>query len=235
MNTLEFIKEYQGLVGTVVGSFLAIISSVFLWTFKVWFEQKREVKDNKNEIEKIFLAALRECDDSLVNMARYADKLGEIITLKEKGFDLILPPKFNRIYVNEDRLIAISKNMHHIISQQIDIASSAVKKFNGWLEQYERVPEFIFHANIQILETGLKQKEEVVKNYHADLIMYREGILRLINEDASIIKLHLLRPASALQHTSRNLERLSFLKQLEKTLDSYSKSRVPINNDNLKL
>lgn len=61
MNFVYYIKEYQTLFGTIIGSFLAIISSVSLWTLKLWHDNRREVRGNKKEIERIYMMALREC------------------------------------------------------------------------------------------------------------------------------------------------------------------------------
>ena len=46
MNFVEIIKEYQTLAGTLAGSFLAIISSILLWSLKEWYESRNKIKNN---------------------------------------------------------------------------------------------------------------------------------------------------------------------------------------------
>ena len=78
--------------------------------------------------------------------------------------------------------MALSKNLNHILSQQIDIANSAAKKFNGWLEQYERMPELIFANNVKIFEVGLETKEEALKDYNRDMGLFADVINKCLKE-----------------------------------------------------
>jgi len=230
MNILVLIKEYQGLIGTLVGSFLAIVSSISLWIFKGKIEARRELKNNNKEIEKIFIAAIRECIDSENNLIAYVEEVERKMNKDNKDLNVFLPPKLNRVYVNEDRLIALSRKLDHVSSQQIDIASSAVKKFNGWLEQFEKTPEFIFDASIKILQTDLKSKGEVVKDYYKSIKRYNESV-KEFNERVEITKLHILRPVAAMQHKKRNLEKLFISNKLESALDSFSKCFLLVNKE----
>lgn len=216
MAFVGFIKEYQ----TLIGSFLGVIFPIGLWFVYKFFEKREAEKESKKEVEKIFLRAVRECEDSIKNMTLFAEKLQKNIKINNTSFDVILPPQLNRIEISNERLAILSKNLHHIISQQIDIAISEAKKFNGWLEQYEKMPVFIFDANIKVLQAGLQTKETVVKEYYKDLIRYADGVMENLQLHSRLIQLHLLRPVMSIQAKAKDLERLFITNGLEDFLDT---------------
>jgi hypothetical protein len=226
MDYIFLIKEYQTLIGSLVGSFLAIISSVGLWFLNSYFKERKEIEDSKKEIERIFIAALRECEDSINNIKFYVESLEKNIRAKNESFDVIIPPKFNRVVINEDHLIGLSKNLHSLVCEQINIANSAAKKFNGWLEQFEETPIFLFEASMKVLQAGLKTKEETTKEYYKDLDRYAKVITDHIDHNFETIQLHLFRPVVAVKDKERHLENLFSSNELDDFLDGIAKSTL---------
>jgi hypothetical protein len=226
---INLIKEYQ----TLIGSFIGALSPVALWFLYKLFEKKEAKKDSKKEIEKIFLAASRECDDSIKNLLSYIDNLKKSVELNNKNFKVTLPPRFNRVIVNEDHLVVLSRNLHHFISQQIDIANSAVKKFNGWLDQFERMPEFLFDGSLKMLQVGLDSKETIIRVYYNDLNEFIKMVSDHMNEHAKTIQLHLLRPVFVLKEKKAHLEKLFYSDELENYLDKIADTYLFLNKDKL--
>jgi hypothetical protein len=230
MSVIEFIKEYQTLIGSIVGSFLAVISSIFLWSLKTRFEKNSQIKGDKKEVENIFFMALRECQDSIDNLHNFINKSKESAKIKPTEMHVILPAKFNKIYINEERLFILSKNFHHIVSQQIDIAVSAAKKFNSWLEMYEGFPEFIYNHNIEDLRTKTKSREEMIKSYSEDQEKYFLGIEDCLKNKVDIIQVQLIRPVFALQKKDKELEWMALSGNLDKIMDDGARFYLDLNS-----
>jgi hypothetical protein len=230
MNLLEFIKEYQTLIGSIVGSFLAIISSILLWSLKTRFEKRDRIRGDKQEVEKIFLMASRECQESIDNLKDFIDKSKEVIKSKTTEMNVILPAKFNKISINEERLFVLSKNFHHIISQQIDVAVSAAKKFNSWLEMYEEFPQIFYKYSIDALKANIKSRDEAIKSYQDDQERYISGIKNCLKNEVGIIQVHLLRPVIAMQNKDKDLEKMMFSGGLDKIMDNGAKYYLDLNN-----
>ncbi|MDD5528172.1 MAG: hypothetical protein PHO56_04355 [Patescibacteria group bacterium] len=230
MNLAEFIKEYQTLIGSIVGSFLAIISSIGLWYIKTHFEKNSQIKGDKKEVENIFFRASRECQDSIGNLKNFVNKSGEILKNRAAELNVILPAEFNKIYINEERLFVLSKNFHHIISQQIDIAVSAAKKFNSWLEMYEESPRILYKYNIEDLKVNIKSKDETIKSFQEDQRQYILGIEDCLKNKVKIIQIQLLRPAVALQKKDKELEEMALSGKLDKIMDDEAKLNLELNN-----
>lgn len=193
MDILNIIVEYQTLIGTLIGSFLAIISSIFLWSLKEWYDNIKKMKDNQKEIENIFNMATRESEDAFKDVQMYITKAREALN-KEKKIIISIPPKFNRIYLNEERLFFIKNNLDFLTSQQIDIAVSSAKKFNGYLDQFESMPVFLFDSMTKEIETGIFTQEEALKNYRSDQIRDLDRVEKLLNGGMLIVQRHLFRP-----------------------------------------
>ncbi|MDD4901729.1 MAG: hypothetical protein PHE24_01195 [Patescibacteria group bacterium] len=230
MSLIEFIKEYQTLIGSLVGSFFAIISSIGLWCLKTYVEKKRQIKGDKKEVENIFLRASRECQDSIGNLKNFVNKSGEILKNRTAELNVIFPAKFNKIYINEERLFVLSKNFHYIISQQIDIAVSAAKKFNSWLEMYEEFPEIFYNHNIEDLKVNIKSKDEMIKSFQEDQRQYILGIEDCLKNKVKTIQIQLLRPAVALQKKDNELEGMALSGNLDKILDHEARFNLESND-----
>jgi len=194
MNFVEIIKEYQTLAGTLAGSFLAIISSILLWSLKEWYESRNKIKNNKKEIENIFFMAARESEDALKDIKMYIVEARKGLDKSGEKIFISVPPKLNRIYVNEERLFLLKNNLGFLFSQQIEIAISSAKKFNGYLDQIESVPIFIFDSIIKMLETNILSKDEAMKDYKIDQIRYLNNTEFLLKNDFLVAQRHLFRP-----------------------------------------
>ena len=193
MNLTELIKDYQTLVGTLTGSFLAIISSILLWSLKEWHDHRKKIKDAKKEIENIFLMATRESEDAMKDLAGY---IKAVRSIKEnaKEIDILVPPRFNRIYINEERLFTLKKDLNFIISQQIDIAVSSAKKFNGYLDQFESSPDTILATTLKMLQAGLISKERAIESYNFDKKVNLNNMESNLKGSMLRVQKHLLRP-----------------------------------------
>jgi hypothetical protein len=229
MNFLEVIKTYQTLIGTFLGSFLAIISSILLWSFKNYFEEKKQVENDKKEVEKIFLMASRECSDSINNLKNFVKETKKMIERHSDEISLLIPSRFNKIYINQERLFSLSKRFHHAISQQIDVAVYDAKEFNSWLEMYERFPEIIYKNNVDTIKLGLKTKEGAMKECVADWEKFISSIEKTIKEHVGVIQLRLLRPALAVLYKDKELERMMASGQLDKILENQAKAYLDLN------
>lgn len=201
MALLELINKYQ----TLIGSFLGIIFSVGFWFLKMYFDKKRQIMGSKKEIERIFFMAARESEDALRDLKMYVEVVCKNLGIKEAGMDVFLPPKFNRIYINEERLFMLSQNLDFMISQQIDIATSSAKKFNGYLDQFESAPIAIFEYTIKMLQTGMISKDKVSRNYDLQREKYIKHIEHIIDNYVEILQKHLLRPIVAQNYKESNL------------------------------
>lgn len=195
MFLLKFINEYQALLG----SFLAVIFSVGFWYFKDSVEKRRLKKDHAKEIENIFFLAARESEEALKDIRYYLTMARKDHQNKVGEFPISLPPKFSRVHIDEERVTALKQYFGFIVSQQIDIAVSAANKFNGYLEQIEGMPKFIFDSMIKRLQAGLASKEQAQGSYFGDQERFLKGLEPLM-EDINVAQRHLLRPLVALIH-----------------------------------
>lgn len=200
----NFIKEYQALIGSFIGLFFSV---VFLY-LKLHVEKKHKVENDKKEIEKIFSMAVRESEDIIKDLDMYISTVLSDLKIKKGGLNLFIPPKFNRIYINEERLFSLTKNLEFIISQQIDIAISSAKKLNNDLDQLENYPKFIYENTIKIIQSGLDTKEEAIENYVNDQEQYLKRIKDLLDGDFKIFQIHLFRPIVALAYGDRKLKKI---------------------------
>jgi hypothetical protein len=230
MFFIEYIKEYQTLIGSVVGSFLAIISSIILWSLKTYFEKKSQIKCDKQEVEKIFLMASRECQDSIDNLKNFVEMSKEVAKNTAEEMNVIIPSRFNKISINEERLFVLSKNFHHAISQQIDIAISAAKKFNSWLGMYEEFPQIFYKYSIEALKANIKSRDEAIKSYQEDQKKYIMGIENCLKNEVDTIQIQLLRPVIAIQNKDKDLEKMMISGWLDKVMDERAKQYFDLNN-----
>lgn len=197
MNMLNFINEYQTLIGALLGSFLAVLSSLFLWYLKEQAENRKLTKNNHKEIENIFFMATRESEDAFKDIQLYVHGTQASLKKKSKGLSLSIPPRFNRIHVNEERLAIIKQGLSFLVSQQIDIAVSSAKKFNGYLDHFEHQPVFIFDATTKLIQSGVLSKEEAIKEYSGDQMRYLSQISALLDKEIITVQRHLFRPIVA--------------------------------------
>lgn len=206
MRVIEFIRDYQALLGSFVG----VTGSLLVVWFVSHLNKKKEIKDGKKEIEKIFLMASREFASSVSDLELYFTNVCASLKKTENVMDISLTPKFNYISINEERLFSISKNLDHMLSQQIDIATSAAKRFNGYLEHYEAMPKMLFDYNVKSLEAGLMTKEEVAEDFRESRKNYLESIKACLNEDVPILRRHLLRPIMVQEYTTKEIFKMVF-------------------------
>jgi hypothetical protein len=155
MNTVEVIKEYQALVG----SFLAIFSSIFLWYLKEQYEKREQLKNNKKEIENMFFMMVRDTEESVKDLNHFIPLIRQKLSKYKDEIHIFQHSKFNRVYINEERLFVLKQNLDFILSQQIDIAVSSAKKFNSFMESIEFEPSFIFDSTIKTIKSGIESKE----------------------------------------------------------------------------
>ncbi len=214
MNLVEFIKEYQSLVG----SFLAVISSLFIVFINFYINRRKEIRGSKKEIEEIFLMAARESEDIVKDLEYFLFEARKKLQKREAGMLVFVPPKFNRIYLNEERLFGLKKNLGFILSQQVDIATSSGKKLNGYLNHFENGPGLIFDKAIKVLEVELMTKDKAIGVYIKDLENYLNGIEKILSGEIGIAQKHLLRPVVAQKHGECELDKMP-LEILDKILD----------------
>lgn len=193
MSFIQLISEYQTLAGTFLGSFLAIISSLFLWSLKEWHERRKSIKDAEQEIRNIFNMASRESEDAYKDVKIYIKKAKESLGTNQKMV-ISIPPKFNRIYLNEERLFSLKGNLDFLASQQIDIAVSSAKKFNNYLDQFEFMPPFLFNSLTKEIQAGIFSTEDALKNYKIDQLRDLDRIGKLLGEGMLIAQRNLFRP-----------------------------------------
>lgn len=222
---IEFIKDYQSLLG----SFMALTGSLFVFWLSSFLNKRKEIKDNKKEIEKIFLMAFRECDLSVNDLELFFNAIQRNIKDRKGKMDVLLPPRFNRIFINEERLFVLSKNLDHIFSQQIDIATSALKRFNGYLEQFEEMSKLMFDCEFKSVQAGIISKKEAIKNYEESRKKYSENIKKCLSSDIKIIKRHILRPIMIQQIKAKQLKNENFLINLDEYLDNIAD--ISLQND----
>jgi hypothetical protein len=224
---MNIIKEYQSLLGSSLG----VAGSVFVIWFTLFLTKKKEIEGSKKEIEKIFLMASREFASSVADLELYLTNVCDSLKKTENVMDISLTPKFNFISINEERLFSISKNLDHIFSQQIDIATSAAKRFNGYLEHYEVMPKMLFDYNVKCLEAGLMAKEEVAKDYKESRKNYLESIKNCLNKDVPILRRHLLRPIMVQDYTNKEIFKMVLSGvDLDKKLDENAEIILVSNN-----
>ncbi len=183
---IAFIDKYQTLIGAFAGSLLAVLSSVFLYLIKDSYEKEKLIKNNGNEIESIFYMAGRDSYEAVRDMKHVLPNIRAGMTKMVKENDLLFftPPKLNKVFISEERLTILKQGLSFIAQQQIDIAISAVKKFNGYINQFESMPAYIFDTNIKLINLYPHTKEEAVK-------MYKENVDEYLNYFENIMKTHI--------------------------------------------
>ncbi len=177
---------------------MAIVSSIGLWYIKDQFDRSREKKEAEKEIENIFFYASRESEEALKNIENYVSGVRKSLEDKEDDIDIFIPQKLTRVNLNEDRLFSLKKQLDFNTSQQVDIAMSAARVMNGYLEGFERTPQFIFDATIQLISSGINTKEKAIRSYNTDIRRQLDSIESLTKDEIIIVQRHLLRPVAAL-------------------------------------
>ena len=189
---MNFINIYQ----TLIGSFLAIISSVALWYLQEWNKNRTHFKSNAKEIENIFLMAMRESELVLENMEYYVSATRKSLkNVKEIGISL--PPRFNQIYINEERLFLLKDGLGSVMSQQVDIAISAAKVINGHSESFGHAPQALFDNSMRLIEAGITPKEKALEKYLTSLHSYLNTMDETLKGGFITAQRHLLRPVIA--------------------------------------
>lgn len=221
----EFIKDYQSLIG----SFLALTGSLAVFCLAFFVNKRKEIADSKKEIEKIFLMASRECDLSIDDLKLFSKETQKQIENKKGKMDVFIAPRFNRIFINEERLFALSKNLDNITSQQVDIAVSAIKRFNGYLDQFEEAPKLIFDFDLKSLQAGVITKEEAIKDYEESQKSYIENIKKCLNNEIKIVRRHILRPIIIQQINIKQVKNEVSIENLDKQLDDLAEKLLIMN------
>lgn len=194
LNTIiNFARDYQSLIG----SFVAVIFASLFWYIQFKFSEFLERKKFGKEIENIFLMATRESEMAFKNVQGYLTEARRALEKHKDEIHLITPTQFSRVYVNEERLFTLKSNLDFIISQQIDIAVSAAKMFNSYLESFEEATNLIFDSNMRLLELGLIDKERAIKEYNADQSQHFKQIEELLKHNMLTAQRHLFRPIVA--------------------------------------
>lgn len=208
----SIIFQYQ----TLIGSFLGVVLPIGLWYLKDVIESKREKENEKKEIENIFMMATRESEDAVKDLERYVATTKEGHNKNSGEMHVFIPSKFNRIHINEERLFQIKKDLSFEISQQVDIAASSAKKFNSYLESFEKVPYFIFDANLRMLSAGIYLKEKSLSLYLKDQEDNIQLIEELLKYEIPTIQRHLFRPIAAIARDGQKVPR----SMIDKTYDN---------------
>ncbi len=193
---MKFINEYQALIG----SFLAIFSSLTLWYLKELYEKNKCLKNNKKEIEDMFLMISRDAEESVKDLIDYISSVRKNLDLdkKDKKFHVFQHSKFNKVYINEERIFVLKKGINFTLSQQIDIAVSACKKFNSLLEAVEFEPTFIFDSTIKLINTGIESKVYGIDSYKKSINSFFKKLEHLLDNDFKRAQINMLRPVVAL-------------------------------------
>lgn len=212
---LDTIDKYQTLIGTFLGSFLAIISSVLLWFLKEAYDNRKLIKDSRKEIDSIFWMAGRDSEEAVRDMKHVIPSLKKDIAKMIQENDLLFftPPKLNRVFIDEARLIELKQPLDPVTQQQVSIAISSVKKFNGYLENFESLPGYIFDSNIKLINLYPTKKEDGVK-------MYKENVDEYISHFEQIIPTHL-------ESAQRNMLRPIVAQANKYNLKIYNKRKNP--------
>lgn len=201
MAFIKFINEYQ----TLVGSFLAIFSTIMLWYIKELYEKNKQLKNNKKEIKDIFFMASREAEESVMDLVDYVGKLRKNIGKNKNGMDIFQHLKFNRVYINQERLFVLKQGANFILSQQIDIAVTSANKFNGILEGIEFEPSFIFDSTLKLIEAGIETKEASIRSYIKDQEAFIKKIEFLLEHHIKKAQVLMLRPVVAIAPKYENV------------------------------
>lgn len=216
----ELITQYQTLIGSILGSFLAILSSIFLWYLKEFADIGKRIRDNEKEIERIFFMATRDSEDALTDLKYYVTDAKKHTEESTTELLLNIPPKFNRIHINEERLTLLKEGLSFVTSQQIDIAVTSAKKFNGYLEQIERMPTLMFDYIIKMLQSGFLTKDEVIEMFNADQLRHLTQTEAMLNKEVITCQRHLFRPVVSLSKKWEKISKNIPTEVLDKMLDT---------------
>jgi len=215
MNIIEFIKEYQ----TLIGSFLAIFSTICLWYFKEAYDKRKQIINNKKEINDIFFMMARDTEECVRDLVKYIPNIEKKILENEEEVHIFQHSKFNRIYINEERLFTLKQGLDFILSQQIDIAISSAKKFNSFMESIEAEPIFIFDITVKTIQSGLESKEKAFSDYKLSLKSYLKKLKFLLNNDIEKAQINVLRPVAALAPKYKEIYEKIPIEEIDEILD----------------
>lgn len=190
MYLLEIIKEYQVLVG--------ILSPIALWYLKELYDKRKELKNNKKEIENIFFMMARDSEESVKDIIAYIQLVRESLKSNKDEINVFQHSKFNRIYINEERLFTLKKDIGFVLSQQIDIAISSAKKFNSYMESIETEPVLLFDVTVKTIESSIETKEKALAGYERDLNSFLNRLTFMTENDIRKAQINILRPVVAL-------------------------------------
>lgn len=197
----KFINEYQ----TLVGSFLAIFSTIMLWYLKELYEKNKQLKNNEKEIKDIFFMVSRDAEESVMDLVDYANELRKNLNKNKNEMDVFQHSKFNKVYINQERLFVLKQGANFILSQQIDIAVTSANKFNGILESIEIGPSFIFNSTIKLITARVETKEIAIRNYIKDQEAFIKKIEFLLKHHIKKAQILMLRPVVAIAPKYKNV------------------------------
>lgn len=211
-----FIYSYQ----TLIGSFLGVTLPIGLWYAKDLLEARRQKKRNRAEIHDIFFMAGRESEEAVKNIRHFTGSVRNSLNgYGVEKFHVFTTPRFSRVYINEDRLFELKHGLDFETSQQIDIAVSAAKMFNGYLDQFEKGPDFIFESTVRMLESGLISKEKAQKEYFEDTYRNIGKMEGMLKKELISCQRHMLRPIVALAHKRSQLKKWCSAGVMDRILD----------------
>lgn len=193
----DFIIKYQTLIGAFIGPFLAVLTSLFLWYLKEVFEKKKTVAQNKKEVTSIFLMSARDSEEAVRDMNFILHNLQDDAANMIDVNDILLctSPKLNKVYISEDRLTALKQGLDFITQQQIDIAITASKKFNGYMEQFEEMPSYILDSSTKLSQMLSLSKDEILTTYKEHTTTLLEHFQKIMETHIITAQINLLRPA----------------------------------------
>jgi hypothetical protein len=180
----------------IYGILIGSIGPIIVWFIKERFDRYQLKKNNKKEIVNIFMMAIRESEEAIKDLDDYIKSVKSNLPKLDKDLGLFEVGHLNRIYIDEAHIQKLKYRLSFEESQQIDIAVSDIKKFNSYLESFESRPYKLFKIIIDLMNLGIKTKEENIKYYKENIKTELLRIQKVLDIHFPIVQNHMLRPAA---------------------------------------
>lgn len=205
---LDFIHEYQTLITTLLGPFLAVLSSLLILFLSEFFRIRRQIERNRNEIDSIIFMATRDSEESLRDIKHIIPQVRSGISSMKSMEKIYVahPIKLNKIFINEERLTYLKQDLDFVTQEQVNIAVSSMKKFNNYLDHFETGPLYIFDGMIKLLGSNILDKPGAFQEYKASMACFINDFLKLIPTHIEVAQRNILRPVAAQANRKRLAE-----------------------------
>lgn len=149
---MTFLYDWQTLVGSAIGLFVAVILPLFGFLLQGWWNSAAERKETLRRIEVGSVVSLNETYNLLEQMryavrsiSELASRVESVVNPSEFSFDSVNFPVTGSIYIDEDVLRFKTKSFY--LHNKLLISSSLIKDLNRVIASLKQDFSSLLHTN----------------------------------------------------------------------------------------